>query len=41
MSMRGFARAIPYAWDRYLACFTQETPKFRSGGFVWYPYSVI
>jgi hypothetical protein len=41
MSIRGFLRAIPYAWLTYRACFAQETPKLRSGGFVWYPYSVI
>jgi hypothetical protein len=26
---------------RYAACFAQLTPKVLSGGFVWYPYSVI
>src|SRR5215208_2137389 len=25
----------------YFACVAHETPNERSGGFVWYPYSVI
>ena len=35
MSMRGFLRAIANACVRYAACFAYETPKSRSGGFVW------
>ena len=35
MSMRGLARATAYAVLRYVACFANETPKSRSGGFVW------
>ncbi len=33
--MRGFRFAIPYACVRYLAWLANETPKTRSGGFVW------
>ena len=35
MSIRGFLRAIPKACLTYRACLIQETPKLRSGGFVW------
>ncbi len=28
------------AWPTYAACAAHDTPSSRSGGFVWYPYSV-